>query len=75
MNCPSCNIAFEKGFVYVRGFGGSLFWSTSGTTRFFSRKKLEQINLDELSTVRIGGQAVVPAWRCPSCHLIAFSST
>jgi hypothetical protein len=62
----------EKGFLYVRGFGGSLFWSTTGSTRFFSKGNLEPINLGQLSTTPTGGQAVLEAWRCPDCELVAF---
>ena len=72
MNCPSCETTLEKGFLYVRGFGGSLFWSTSGSTRFFSRRDLDPVNLGRLSTTPTGGQAVLEAWRCPDCGLVAF---
>jgi hypothetical protein len=75
LDCPSCSTALEKGFVYVRGIGGSLFWSPRGSTPFFSRKDLKQIDLGKLSITRTGGQAILNAWRCPSCHLIVFSTT
>ena len=74
MNCPSCKSKLEKAFIYVRGFGGSLFWSTSDSTSFFSRKNLEQIDLGELSTTPTGAQAVVPAFRCNKCSIMVFKS-
>ncbi len=75
MNCPNCSNEMEKGFLYVRGFAGSLFWSTSGHVRFFSREGLQQIDLSRLSQTPTGAQAVLPASRCSTCSMIAFKST
>ena len=72
MKCPSCGKDMESGFIYVRGIGGSLFWSKSKDTRFFSRRGLEQIDLSKLSRTGTGTQAVLDAARCSSCTIIAF---
>jgi len=74
MKCPSCSKEMEPGFIYVRGIGGSLFWSKNKDTRFFSRRELEQIDLGKLSLTGIGAQAVLGAVRCSSCAIIAFKS-
>ncbi len=74
MNCPACGNELKEGFLYVRGFAGSLFWSTGGATRFFSRRDLEQIDLGRLSTTPTGGQAVLPASRCSNCNVVVFRS-
>jgi len=74
MTCSSCGVSMESGFMYVRGFGGALFWSATKNTGFFSRRGLEQVDLDRISVTGTGAQAVVSAARCPSCGVIAFRS-
>lgn len=64
----------ESGFMYVRGLGGSLFWSKAKDTRFFSRRGLEQIDLGRLSLTSTAAQAVLGAARCRSCATIAFKA-
>ena len=75
MKCPACNKDMESGFLYVRGFGGSLFWSNSKDTGFLSKKDLEHIDLSKLSVTGTGTQGVLPAFRCTSCTTITFKST
>ena len=58
----------------MRGIGASFFWSEKGNARFYSRRDREQIDLSAISSTPIGGQAVVPAWRCGKCDLVIFSS-
>ena len=74
MKCPSCGQDMEPGYIYVRGIGGSLFWSKSKNTRFFSRKGLEQIDLSKVSVTGIGAQAVLNASRCEPCSTVTFKS-
>ena len=74
MKCPSCGKEMEPGFLYVRGLGGSLFWSVAKDTRFFSRRGLEQIDLGRLSLTRTAAQAVLSAARCYSCATITFQA-
>ncbi len=72
LNCPACERNLEQGFLYVRGIGSALFWSEHGDTGMMSRKNLEQIMLDKISTTGTGAQAVIEAWRCPDCEIISF---
>jgi len=65
LKCPSCETGLEPGFLYLRGIDGALFWSARGDTGMLSRKRLEQIELDKISTTGTGCQAVIEAWRCP----------
>ena len=74
MLCPSCMKDMESGFLYVRGFGGALFWSEAGNISFFSRRGLDQIDLTNLSVTGTGAQAVLAAARCPACTMIAFET-
>ena len=74
MNCPACDALMDRGFLYVRGIGGSLFWSTRSDVSFFSRKELEQIDLGRVSVSPTGAQAVVESWRCSACRTVAFRS-
>lgn len=71
LNC-TCGTKMLGGFLYVRGVGGALLWSESGETPIYSRRGLDQIDLDAMSRGPTGGQAVVPAWRCPDCAMISF---
>ena len=73
MNCPECNGEMDKGAMYVRGLGGSLFWSTFADRRWFSRKHLEQMDLSKMSLAPTGGQAVFESWRC-RCGMITFKA-
>lgn len=74
MNCPDCDGEMQNGGLYVRGFGGSLFWSPQKDIGFVSRKGLEQIDLSEVSLTPTAGQAVLDSWRCNGCGWIAFGS-
>lgn len=75
LRCPSCETILEPGFLYLRGIGGALFWSEHGDTGMFSRKNLEQVQLDKISITGTGGQAVIEAWRCPDCDFVCFRRT
>ena len=70
--CPSCNQSLETGFLYVRGIGASLHWSTRSDTGFLARRNLEQIDLSQVSVTGTGGQAVVKAWLCSACNFVCF---
>jgi hypothetical protein len=74
MKCPSCVEEMEEGFLYLRGLGGSLFWSEHSDTGFFSRQNLEQIDLGQVSITGTAAQAVLKAARCRRCNLIAFTA-
>ncbi len=73
MNCPSCDKEMENGGLYVRGLGGSLFWSVKKSIPWFSRRDLNQIDLSKMSLTRTGAQAVIESWRC-RCGLITFKA-
>ena len=75
MNCHACDALMDRGFLYVRGIGGSLFWSTRNDVSFFSRKGLEQVDLNRVSVTPTNAQAVLEAWRCPACRTVAFKSS
>jgi hypothetical protein len=64
----------EKGYLYVRGLGGSLFWGMKKDTRFYSRRELQQIDLGKLSLIRPAAQAVLDAAKCPRCGMISFKA-
>ena len=72
MRCPACGKEMDAGYMYVRGLGGSLYWSKSKDTRFVSRRGLDQIDLGRLSLARAAAQAVLNAHRCESCGTVAF---
>jgi hypothetical protein len=74
VKCPACSADLSEGFLYVRGIGGALFWSKSGTASFLSRESLEQVDLRKASVRPIGAQAVLPAWQCEKCGLFVFRS-
>ena len=74
MKCPACAGDMSDGFLYVRGIGGAMFWSTSGTGSFLSRNDLVQIDLERVSVRPIGTQAVLKAWSCMKCGMLAFRS-
>ena len=74
MKCPACVADMSEGFLYVRGVGSALFWSKSGTASFFSRRELEQVDLRKASVRPVGAQAVLPAWSCGKCGMLAFRS-
>jgi hypothetical protein len=75
MRCPACDKEMETGFLYVRGVGGSLFWSRNSGTGLLSREGLEQIDLTRLSVTGTATQAVLGASRCPGCATVAFRAT
>ena len=75
MKCSNCDYNMVNGALYLRGFGGALFWSTNKDAKFLSKKGLEQIHLGNLSiTGSANTQAVVNSWRCPNCKLVSFET-
>ena len=72
MKCPSCSEEMSEGFLHVRGIGGAMFWSASGTGSFLSRNDLVQIDLERASVRPVGTQAVLKAWSCMKCGMLAF---
>ena len=74
MKCAECGNEMETGFLYVRGFAGSLYWGTKGDTSFLSRKELQQIDLGKVSVVRPAAQAVVKAGKCAACGTVLFKA-
>ncbi|MGE5276633.1 MAG: PF20097 family protein [Acidobacteriota bacterium] len=74
MKCPSCDGGLEEGFLYVRGIGGALFWSSAKDVGFLSRQGLEQIDLSAASVTGTGTQAVLEAWKCDRCKMVGFRS-
>jgi hypothetical protein len=75
MTCSVCGGGMEQGFMYVRGIGGAVFWGGTRDVGFLSRKGLEQIDLGAVSVTGTGAQAVVDAWRCNPCKMLAFRSS
>jgi hypothetical protein len=75
MTCPECKNEMEAGFLYVRGFGGSLFWGTRKDAKFLSRRDLMQIDLGKLSVMRPRAQAVLPAGKCSKCGMVSFKAS
>ena len=73
MKCSGCDKEMESGSLYVRGLGGSLFWSGKKNIPWFSRRDLNQIDLSNMSLIRTGAQAVIESWRC-KCGLITFKA-
>jgi len=65
----------ETGYLYVRGFGGSLFWGTTKETKFYSRRDLMQIDLGKLSAIRPAAQAVLPAGKGGKCGMVSFKAS
>ena len=65
----------EPGYLYVRGFGGSLFWGTTKDARFYSRRDLMQIDLGKPSAIRPAAQAVLPAGKCGKCRMVSFKAS
>ena len=74
MKCPDCGNEMERGYLYVRGFGGSLYWSTKKDTSFFSRRGLQQIDLSKTSVVSPAAQAVLEAGKCAGCGTVHFKA-
>ena len=70
--CPNCQQLLEDGFVYFRGAGSSLHWSTDADVGALSRKGLTQIDLQR--TVGGRNQATLPAVRCGDCGFIGFNA-
>ena len=74
MKCSECGNEMDKGYLYVRGFGGSLFWGSNHDTSFFSRRGLQQIDLTKLSVVSPAAQAVLEAGKCGTCRMVCFKA-
>ena len=75
MTCPECKNEMEAGYLYVRGFGGSLFWGTTKDARFYSRRDLMQIDLGKLSVIQPRAQAVLLAGKCSKCRMVSFKAS
>jgi hypothetical protein len=63
-----------KGYLYVRGLGGSLLWGMKKDASFYSRRELEPIDLGKLSLTRPAAQAVLDAAKCARCGTISFKA-
>lgn len=75
MKCSNCDNEMAHGALYLRGFAGSLAWSTNQEVGFLSKKDLQQINLGKLSmTGSAATQAIIESWRCQSCDLVSFQT-
>jgi hypothetical protein len=74
MTCPECKTEMDAGYLYVRGAGGALFWSTKNDVGFSKREDLTQIDLDKLSATRPAAQAVIPANKCGACGIVSFKA-
>ena len=72
-SCPRCGDPLEPGYLYVRGLGASVHWSTEPGKSFLSRKGLRQLDLSAGSQTNAGGQAELESHHCPSCNLYCFS--
>jgi hypothetical protein len=72
MKCPECGNEMERGYLYIRGLGGSLYWGSNSNTGFFSRRGLLQIDLSRISVVSPAAQAVLEAGRCGTCGTVHF---
>ncbi len=72
MNCAICQTEMKNGALYVRGLGGSLYWSSRKDIGIFSKKGLSQIDLSKISITPVGKQAVIESWRCTACSMIMF---
>ena len=71
--CPDCSRPLEPGYLYVRGIGSSLHWSTESNISFLSRKGLRQLDLSAGSQTNAGGQGQLEALHCPSCNSYCFT--
>jgi hypothetical protein len=74
MKCPECGNEMEKGYLYVRGLGGALYWGTKGDTSFLTRSGLQQIDLSKASVVSPAAQAVLNAAKCAACGTVHFKA-
>jgi len=74
MKCPECKNEMERGYLYVRGFGGSLYRGARKDTSVFSRRGLQQIDLSKTSVVSPAAQAVLAAGKCATCGTVAFKA-
>jgi ABC-type transporter Mla MlaB component len=61
-----------RAYLYVRGIGAALHRSARPDVRLFSRADLEQIDIEEISRVDTGGQAVIESLYCESCDSMSF---
>lgn len=71
-SCSYCGEPLSDVHLYVRGIGASLSWSTRPDAPLTSRRDLNLINLDNISSGGTGMQAIVPALRCDACGAISF---
>jgi len=72
--CPYCSSPLSDAYLYVRGLGAALHWSSRPDIGLLSRADLIQVNLNDISNADVGAQAVVDALRCESCDSLSFRS-
>ena len=73
-NCPFCSALMARTYLYVRGIGAALHRSTRPDVGLFSRADLEQIDLEKISQVDVGAQAVIESYFCDSCDAMSFKT-
>jgi hypothetical protein len=74
-NCPFCASPMATEYLYLRGIGGALHRSDRPDVGLFSRKGLEQINLDKISRTPAGTQVVLDTLHCSACDAICFQAS
>ena len=75
MRCQDCTSVMKRGFLYVRGFNPSMFWSEDKDVCYVSRSSLERIDLNELSLQPPRTQAILEAWQCMTCNTVSFKTS
>ena len=73
--CPFCSSPLDQAYLYLRGFGVGLHYSSSSDVSLFSRSGLTQIDLRDISESDPGTQAIISALRCTSCGSISFKGS
>jgi hypothetical protein len=74
MHCSECSREMEAGYLYVRGFGVALLWSSSPAVSAVSSQGVAQIDLRSIGAAPSRLQAIVPAFRCPECYDVRFKT-
>lgn len=74
VSCPYCGEPLADVYLYIRGLGASLSWSTRADAPLTSRRDLTLIDLETISSGGTGMQAIVPAQRCDACGGLCFRS-
>ena len=70
--CPFCSSPLDEAYLYLRGLGVGLHYSSSPDVSLLSRSGLTQIDLRDISKSDPGVQAIINALRCTSCGSISF---